>query len=805
MKDASAPHVGQWRLWDQLCLRGPGFPASGVLRLAPEELSAAAEGFGTEKDLTGPRWEEFEERFGATALSISGMLQEIAGLPMFQAAVAWQNPTVLKSGIGPFLRWTPEGGKRPSMARQREELVAHYWQRFCVKNDTIGFFGPVGWGTWDPSVRGLEVDPGTGLTSGSGVYFSSWAVDAVARRVSEDPAVREWLAPRRMPFVRLSGDEVHTPGLPPVRVGDAERQVLELCDGTHAARAIQGELGFEVSGVLEGLVKRRWIVWRLKVPADTHPERRLRDSLTEIGDPDVRDRALAKLEVLERGRDRIRDAGRDPEALVAAFQALEVDFTELTQTAAQRQKNAGTAPCRSLIYSDSTRAARVRVGDDLLSALAPMDLLLASSTWLTSAMSERISAHARKVFEEQSAGGEREVDLATCWFACIPMLHSDLIADTADLQRQFWERWHSIIRPAPGVRRVRLDGAEIAGQVRELFASPGGGWSTARYACPDMLVLADDADAVRRGEFELVVGELHTAINTLGASLFVNQHASRDELLELVDRDHPRPRMMPLQPKEHRARLSARTRYSLVRDQDYCVALADSSADPHRPRTIASADVSVRDHDGRLVAVLPDGSVFDLVDIFSQALTMQVIDMFRIVPDDAEHFPRVSIDRMVVTRETWRFDPATMEFAGDKSEARRYVRAGQWRRSQGLPRFVFVVSPTEPRPFYVDFDSPVYVNIFAKAVRRLLRDKPEARMTISEMLPTPEQTWLTDDQGNGYTSELRFVAVDETQTRADEARDHLSQNAVVVEETLAPVIRRRCRAPWGRWGAGPAG
>ncbi|MGH3380986.1 MAG: lantibiotic dehydratase [Actinoallomurus sp.] len=767
MNDASAPYVGQWRLWTQLAVRGPGFPASGVLRLAPEELAAAAEEFGTGDDLAGARWDDFEETFTATALSVSRVLQEIAGLPSFQAAVAWQNRTVLKSGIGPFLRWSPDAGKRPSMARQREELVAHYWQRFCVKNDTIGFFGPVGWGTWDRSVRGLEVEPGTGLLSASGVYFASWSIDALARHITEEPGVREWLAPRRMPFVRMAGTEVSVPGLPPVEVGTDERQVLALSDGTRTARAIQGELGahVDVAAVLETLIRRRWIVWRLEVPADTYPERRLRDLLDQIGDPAIRDDALAKLAVLERGRDRVSDAYGDPEALVEALEAIETDFTELTQAAAQRQKNAGAAPCRALIYSDSTRAAKVRVGTDVIAALAPFDLLLAGSNWVTAKLAERVMAHAREVYDEQTArSGEAALDLATCWFACIPMLHSDAMADSADLQREFWKRWATILRLPAGERRVRLTSADIADRVREEFGeSDGVRWSTARYACPDVLVVADDADAVNRGEFELALGELHTAVNTLGASLFVNQHPEREGLLTLTDLDHPRPRLMPLQPKEHRARLSARTRYSLVRDQDYCVALADPSADPHRPRTISSADVSVEDQDGRLVAVLPDGNVFDLVDIFAQALTMMAIDMFRIVPDDVDHHPRVTVDRMVVTRETWRFDPETMDFANEKNEAKRFVRAGRWRTGQRLPRYVFVVSPTEPRPFYVDFHSPVYVNIFAKAVRRLLRDDPKGRMTISEMLPSPEQTWLTDGEGNRYTSELRFVAVDDTQ------------------------------------------
>jgi hypothetical protein len=169
--------------------------------------------------------------------------------------------------------------------------------------------------------------------------------------------------------------------------------------------------------------------------------------------------------------------------------------------------------------------------------------------------------------------------------------------------------------------------------------------------------------------------------------------------------------------------------------------------------------VRVEDRDGRLVAVLPDDTVFALVDVFSHVLTNLVRDMFRILPD-ADHTPRVTVDRLVVARETWRVPAGGVAFADEKSEARRFVCAGWWRAQLGLPRFVFVVSPTEPRPFFVDLSSPVYVNILAKAVRRLARHDPGAQLTLSEMLPTPEQTWLTDDQDQRYTSELRLVAVD---------------------------------------------
>jgi hypothetical protein len=37
-------------------------------------------------------------------------------------------------------------------------------------------------------------------------------------------------------------------------------------------------------------------------------------------------------------------------------------------------------------------------------------------------------------------------------------------------------------------------------------------------------------------------------------------------------------------------------------------------------------------------------------------------------------------------------------------------------------------------------------------------------VTITEMLPAPEQAWLTDAQGMRYTAELRMVAADQKAT-----------------------------------------
>ncbi|MER5729489.1 lantibiotic dehydratase [Streptomyces sp. NPDC002138] len=778
---------GRWRLWEQFALRGPGFPARGVLRLAPSGLAAAADKFPEGEQLSGERWGEFGALFDDAAVESALALQDIARLPAFREAVAWQNRTVLRTGIAPFLNWTPTAASRTSMPRQREELVAHYWQRFCVKNDTIGFFGPVGWGRWDLGAEGpdgIAVDPGTGLIADSRVYFASWGIDALATTIGADPSLRDWVAPRRVPFVRLAdggggedgqGGRVLVPGRPAQPVGAAATAVLALCDGVRTAREIAAALpGTDVSAELTALVARRWVVWKLEVPADARPERYLRAWLDRIGDPAARGRALAALDALERGRDRVA-AAEGPEALVEAMTGLEGEFVALTETAAVREKSAGTAPCRALVYSDCRRSASARLGRVVHEALAPLEPLLTSAGWLTARLAEAVMAKAEEVYDRLAAQGP--VDLAAFWFACMPILHGAARTETQALQREFRARWAAILSPPPGARRVRLTLADIAGPVAERFGAgedgavgggPGagggvrGGWTAARYLSPDIMIAATGTDAVARGDFELVLGELHLAANTLGSSLFVHQHPDAGELHALTGRDHPGPRLMPLLPKEHRSRLSVRTRHALVRPEDYHVALVDFTADPGRPRTVLSADVAVaRGDDGELRVTLPDGAVFAAVDVFAHVLTTLAMDLFQILPEEAEHSPRVTVDRLVVARETWRLPQSGIDFADEKDEARRFVRARRWRERHGLPRFVFVVLPTETRPFYVDFDSPVYLNILAKALRRLARNDPDGRAVITEMLPSPEQAWLTDDQGAAYTSELRFVAVDD--------------------------------------------
>jgi hypothetical protein len=196
---------------------------------------------------------------------------------------------------------------------------------------------------------------------------------------------------------------------------------------------------------------------------------------------------------------------------------------------------------------------------------------------------------------------------------------------------------------------------------------------------------------------------------------------------------------------------------------DFMVALTVQTADPDRPRLLDAADLTVAPGPGGPVVTVPGGPSFPVIDVFAEMMTQIFLNSFALMPK-SDYQPRISIDRFIIARETWRFEADKIDFARLRDESARYAAARNWRHSVGLPGQVFVKVPGEVKPFYADFGSVHSVNILAKSLRRLQGQAPEApggQVQFSEMLPATDELWLTDSAGDRYTSEVRIVAVDQ--------------------------------------------
>lgn len=757
----------KWSLWREVVLRAPGFPAGGVELLASPELARAADRFN-ERDGEA----SYADVFGAGMKRLNSRILRLASDERFGAALAWQNHRVFETAIAPMLRDARGGDvRRNSKHRQHEELLASYWQRYCVKNDTVGFFGPVGWGVLDPRASVTRLSAGPGLVASSEVFFEPWVIDQLARAIAAEPGMAEWVPPRMLPFVRIEGAHAVGPARVPVELARSELATLQRCTGRRAARDIADEvIGLvpdvatreDVYAIIARLGRKRLLTWKLELPATPHPERHLRRFLQQAGDQELAAGGLARLDALEAARDAARQAsGGDVAGFVAALRDLDTVFTAVT--GAPPSRRAGQAyGGRTLIYHDARRDIGLVLGADFVAALEPLGLVLDSARWLTSRFATRLQAMLADVATRMPAGAGG-LSLAAFWFECLPVIHRSAPAIISELQQEFQRRWAGILRAPAGARRVRLEAAALRDRVDSAFAAPAYGWSAGRYYSPDLMVAASGIDAVNRGDFDVVLGEMHLAIPACRHNCFVTQHPSPGDLLECLAIDFPGPRLLPVTPREDQDRLTVRTHSALTRDMDYLVALTVMTADPGRPRLVDAAALTVEAGPDGPAVTIPGGPAFPVIDVFAELLVQLFMNSFALLPG-MPHQPRVSIGRLVIARETWRFDASRIAFASLRDEADRYAAARAWRDATGLPRRVFVKAPGEVKPFYADFDSVVSVTILARSLRRL-QERPEgsppAWIAVSEMLPAAEDLWLTDAEGQRYTSEIRIVAVDQ--------------------------------------------
>jgi hypothetical protein len=772
----SATHVAltgtQWSLWRQVVLRAPGFPAGGVDLLAATELAAAADGLAERETDDAGQWSRYRTVFGEETGRLSARVMDLAAEPRFQLALAWQNHRIFDTAIAPMLRnRAGNGAQRNSKHRQHEELIANYWQRYCVKNDTIGFTGPVGWSLLDPEAGVTRLETGKELIASSEVYFEIWIIDRLAAAIAAEPGMIQWIPPRKLPFVRITERHATGPAGISVELSAAESVVLSRCTGQTPARDIARECAGvtpevateeDVYTVITRLCQKRLLSWKLELPLSPYPERHLRHFLEHVGDPALSAEGLRRLDHLVSARETAWAASHsDPAGFVSALHSLDETFIKLA--GAQPSRRGGqTYGGRTLIYHDARRAAKLTLGADFLAALRPLELLLDSARWLSYHFAARIQTLFTSIAIRMSGNGTPP-DLASFCFECMPVIARSAPVMLTELQRDFQQRWAAILRVPPEVRRVRLDGAALRDEVREAFDAPHSGWAGGRYCSPDLMIAASGMDAINQGDFDIVLGETHLGIATSRHYCFVTQHPSPGDLLDCLAVDSPGPRLLPVLPKENRGRLTVRTSSALTRDMDFQVAVYAQAAEPGRPRLLNAADLTVSPGADGPVVSIPGGLSFPVIDVLAEMLLDVFMDSFELVPA-AAYQPRIAIDRLVIVREAWRFDAAQIGFVQLRDEPARFAAGRRWQRAAGLPRQVFVKVTGEVKPFFVDFDSVISVNILAKSIRRI-QERPAGSQDVfvqfSEMLPSAESLWLTDSAGGRYTSELRIVAVDQ--------------------------------------------
>ncbi|PWR04913.1 lantibiotic dehydratase [Micromonospora acroterricola] len=752
-----------WSVWRDGILRSTGFPADGLMLLSAPQAAEAAD----ELLATGAGAELFDKEF-AEAVSASGRrLVELAADPLLREAVTWQNRGALAALDG-LVRGGPDA-PRNVRRRDRERALLRYWQRYCGKNETVGFFGPSCWVTLDPELPvAAEARPGATLTRRRWVWFESWALSAYAQRIGGDVAVRRWWAPRLAPHLSLAGREVRRPGRPPVPLSPVEAALLAAADGRRPACDLVTDPAIGLRrpedgyALLDRLVERELATWDAALPVSPAAEEVLRQRITEIGDAPARAAAEAGFDRLCAARDTVAVAAGDPDRLRAALDALDETFTDLTGQPAQRRAGEMYAG-RTLCYEDTSRDLDVVFGAPLLDGLAaPLAVLLRAARWLAGALEEAYGASFRELYDELRAeAGDAPVALSDLWFLAQGLFWGSGPRPVDAVATEFAARWAGLFGltdlPA-GSTDVRLDVADLAARVDEVFPPVPPGWSNSRLHSPDLQICAADADALARGDYTVVLGELHAAWASFDCQAFTPSHPDVERLRAALAADLGPDRFRLLFPTDWPRRTS-RVAEALIGPTDRLLAFAPApNAEPGR--VLPTVALTVQDEAGRLVVADTEGRRWPLAEVFAGLLSAHAVDGFKLVAA-APYTPRITLDRLVVARQTWRTTVGASGLGAVTGERARFLAVRDWRRRLGLPEQVYVKLGTETKPCFVDLSSPAFANMFCAMVRAAHRDGgDDTTLVVSEMLPTAQDAWVPDAAGRRYFSELRLHIVD---------------------------------------------
>ncbi|WBB80942.1 lantibiotic dehydratase [Micromonospora sp. WMMD882] len=770
---------GGWGLWRWFVVRAAGFPVDLLAPLADPELAALAdavhaggpgagpEGGGVDPD-GAERLARYLARFRVAERTLARALRDAAADPRIREAVAWQNPTALTTGFDTLLRRDPETVARTGRHRKTEALVTSYLHRYCAKNDTIGFFGPLRWARIDPAQTEPIRTVHDGTPGERVLHLEGWALAALGRALA--PPLRPWLTPRLLPLLDVDGDTLRAPSAEPTPLEPTQAAVLRALRPDRTARQVVAAVRADpaapttdparIHAALARLHADGRIAWTLEAPADDlRAADTMRTVVDRVDDPAVRGPALAAFDRLAAATDTVLAARGDATKVRDALATLGATFTELTGAAPQRaagQLYAG----RTLVFEECRRPDTLRIGPAALDALrAPLALLLDSARWYTAAGAALYRRALRGVFDQLAAGRPTgPVPLAELWLAARGLLIDDPGPVVRPLTRALRLRWERLLALPGESRRVWRGAADLRDGVAAVFPAGPPGWASAVQHSPDLMIAAPDLTAVAAGDVDWVLGELHPGYHTMRYASWVDCHPAPDELARAMTADLP-DGVVRLAATDGQGGSATRFSPRLLGPADRRLVVAPDTCghDPDRDLVLGGCDVL--DRDGRLVVrQRRDGTCHDLLEVLADLVAANLMPHFRLL-SPAPHRPRVTIDRLVVSRESWTFPAAGLDFAGDPDEAGRFLRIRAWLRRHGLPRHVFVRADGERKPVHVDLDSLASAEVLCRAVRRATRVAgPDARLTVTEMLPGPDQLWLTDRAGRRHSAELRFVA-----------------------------------------------
>ncbi|QRO01332.1 lantibiotic dehydratase [Archangium violaceum] len=646
-------------------------------------------------------------------------LRERAAEPAIQEAVFFSNPAMYENVWSRYL----EGDARPdnSDARRVERQVYTYLQRFCAKNETTSFFGPISYGECDGE-DGTDVRVVPSGSTRRRTFLTFWAVTELARAVGRERAVRPRLPLRVNPIFKVEAGRASCAPLKlEVALSPEAERLLGVLPTAPTLDAAARELGVPVETV------ERWVVPLVKsavvllglpfVANDFATLESLREAVVALPASEARERWLSRLDELERLRAEFEGAGlaRRRELL----QTLETRFTEYTGKPARRGEGQVYSD-RLILYEEASSPFRLKLGRRFSEEMAAK---LSGGLELSAAYGDRVQGSYREQVRDALGSEERPLD----FLEYAVRLRPDQVAGS---------------RFAP-VPPILLD--EDLSRARTLpedflgTSKPGG-----RYALPDVC-LAATGDG-----YEVMCARVHHHLMLWSwLSAFYPDRARYESVAgQWLQREPAARGLVGLAIRRRNKGFYVYPGRRLVYSVSDVLDVEQGALKPHDVKVLPTREGPVLvDGEGQELSLYMPLDDFNTYPPFAALAHPQVLHAK--LRTQGRHLPRLSIGGAVYQRERWELPTTTFS---QVSGVDLLLAVERERRASGWPRFVFMRSSTERKPYLIDTASPFALELL------LYLSRAADQLSVEEMYPAPEQLWLKDERGR-YTCEMRMQAV----------------------------------------------
>nr|WP_240942478.1 lantibiotic dehydratase [Planosporangium thailandense] len=753
-------------------------PRLGMLGTLPADVPGA-DAYRQELAALTATWQRFERahqaRLATAGSAVTAMFRET---PALREVLLLSNDAHFPRFAAWLDRPDEPGGRS---GRRMTDMLTRYLQRVAAKNETTAHFGPITAGRLEsgpPGVRWTDVGRGDRR-----VFCAHWAAEALADALSRRPGLRDAVRPRRRPLAFLDGDRVrvYSPATTTGFLADwrfekiADEPVaataawlLSRCDGVRTVgelrRAWPGGDPAGLEETMAELAARDWLVARFEIPVGVaDPLAALRAALP---DPTASAAAAEGHRLVSELADLLAAfAAAAPTERPAALAAAKAAFTAATGSAANRNEGRHYAD-RAIYYEEGhSRVRDLTLGADLArllsEELAPVyDLVLAGPRLRIRREREILARWMTGRF-----GTGRPVPLAEFFAGYLDdraALSAECDPVDAELARLDDDVTDALLAGAdPDTSEVTVPAERLAVLMASYPADP------AAVCNPDLLLAAGSAADIAAGRYTAVLGECHAVRELLCHSSYAPLLAEQaPELASLVHEGYrgllaPDEILVDLV-RSHPNKTGAQLRFPIPD-----VEITGRSA-KERGRRIPIERLYLIVHGGRVELrahgieqrlrplSVPAGGPSIRQDPLSPLGFPRHFGGVTLRSPHRNHVPRIRYGRVVLRRESWRLPVdalrGTPPIPGTgATDAADFYAVQALRARLGLPRHLFVKVPGEPKPFFVDLEAPLLVRQLCRTARTRT-----GVVEVSEMLPGPDQLWLTVD-GRGHTSELRYA------------------------------------------------